>query len=367
MYFWKQVVVETNQYAAIKKVRITSLFTVDELMIFLGIMFYIPLAEKGEYSNYWGPQTEAAIFGRSLTRLDSIISLNRFKLLRRCLSFRADPGETLQRDPAARIRPLLYLLKCTGGRYVEVSRNLTLDEWHAGHAKDAILLYSIHKSRVEICCATTWIALNYRLHCNNSDIADRLQDLATQAEIQQIREEFEKISQVRKHVLEVVRPYFHTRRIINMDKYYTSVQLLLELRLKEPFEVPASIIHDTLFWSRIQRLEEISSSLSQWIITCLQCPVTDYCHTHSVCLCRGMHDYVERPFICTQSTWTCWDKFHKFYLPNGLFTDKGNVNRSVEYLALTSNYETFWFPRSEIMPSYGALVTMFEQAERKKK
>ncbi|OWZ08618.1 LOW QUALITY PROTEIN: hypothetical protein PHMEG_00018807 [Phytophthora megakarya] len=46
---------------------------------------------------------------------------------------------------------------------------------------------------------------------------------------------------------------------------------------------------------------------------------------------------------------------------------KRTINRSVEYLALTSNYETFWLPRSELMPSYGTLVTMFEQAERKKK
>ncbi|OWZ01473.1 hypothetical protein PHMEG_00027126 [Phytophthora megakarya] len=46
---------------------------------------------------------------------------------------------------------------------------------------------------------------------------------------------------------------------------------------------------------------------------------------------------------------------------------KRTINRSVEYLALTSNYETFWLPRSDLMPSYGALVTMFEQAERKKK
>ncbi|OWZ12500.1 Integrase, catalytic core protein [Phytophthora megakarya] len=46
---------------------------------------------------------------------------------------------------------------------------------------------------------------------------------------------------------------------------------------------------------------------------------------------------------------------------------KRTINRSVEYLALTSNYETFWLPRAELMPSYGALVTMFEQAERKKR
>lgn len=45
------------------------------------------LNAKGEYSNYWGPQPEDLIFGGSTTALDGIMSLNRFKVLRRCLSF----------------------------------------------------------------------------------------------------------------------------------------------------------------------------------------------------------------------------------------------------------------------------------------
>ncbi|KAG4053481.1 hypothetical protein PC123_g11367 [Phytophthora cactorum] len=75
-------------------------------------------------------------------------------------------------------------------------------------------------------------AMNYRLHCNNSDIADRLQNVVSQAEMQQLREELEDVQQVRKHALELVRPYFFSRRVINMDNYYTSVQLLLDLELK---------------------------------------------------------------------------------------------------------------------------------------
>lgn len=239
LYFWKQVVLETIQCAAIKTIRITTPFTIDELMIFLGIMFYMALTDKGDYSNYWGPQTEDSIFGGTSTSLDNIMSLNRFKLLRRCFSFRADPGAALGRDPAARIRPLLNLLKCTGGRYVDVGRNRALDEASvACRSRQGrhLIVYNpqkpggkYHFRMYVACCATTWIALNYRLHCNNSDIADRLQDLASLEEVQQLREEFEKVSQVRKHVLEVVRPYLHTRRIINMDNYYTSVQLLLDL------------------------------------------------------------------------------------------------------------------------------------------
>ncbi|KAE9023084.1 hypothetical protein PF011_g4165 [Phytophthora fragariae] len=43
------------------------------------------------------------------------------------------------------------------------------------------------------------------------------------------------------------------------------------------------------------------------------------------------------------------------------------VNRAVEYLALTANYESHWVPRAEVMPEYGDLVKNFEQAERKKR
>ncbi|OWZ24823.1 hypothetical protein PHMEG_0001 [Phytophthora megakarya] len=31
--------------------------------------------------------------------------------------------------------------------------------------------------------------------------------------------------------------------------------------------------------------------------------------------------------MCPNTTATCWEKFHQFYLPQNLFTDKGNVRR----------------------------------------
>eukprot|EP00644_Phytophthora_capsici_P018412 jgi/Phyca11/130133/e_gw1.91.135.1 len=66
--------------------------------------------------------------------------------------------------------------------------------------------------------------------------------------------------------------------------------------------------------------------------------VTDFCHTHSVCLCRIVHEYVEKPFTCPHSTWTCWDKFHRFYLPSGVFSDKGNVRRSSDLAKFKAQY-----------------------------
>ncbi|POM69258.1 Transposase [Phytophthora palmivora] len=195
VYLCKQVVLETNRYAAVKDIRITKPFSMDELMVFLGIMFYMTLTDKGEYSNYWGQQTEDAISGGASTCLASVMSLRRFKLIRRCLNFRADPGTSAVRDPTARIRPLLNLLKCTGGRFVEVSRDLALDEasiaCRSRYVRHLIVFNpqkpgGKYQFRMHlVCCSTTWIALNYRLHCNNSDIADRLVNEVSPAAMQQ--------------------------------------------------------------------------------------------------------------------------------------------------------------------------------------
>jgi hypothetical protein len=60
--FWKKVVFESNAYAGESK---STLITLEELMQWLGIMFYMAMVDKGEYSNYWGDQVESQIFGVS--------------------------------------------------------------------------------------------------------------------------------------------------------------------------------------------------------------------------------------------------------------------------------------------------------------
>ncbi|OWZ07223.1 Transposase [Phytophthora megakarya] len=51
-------------------------------------------------------------------------------------------------------------------------------------------------------------------------------------EVQALSNELDQVSTIRQHVLEVVRPLFGTSRVVNMDNYYCSVQLLQALRLK---------------------------------------------------------------------------------------------------------------------------------------
>ncbi|KAE9285840.1 hypothetical protein PR003_g26474 [Phytophthora rubi] len=241
LYFWRQVLFETNKYAVAYSVKISTPFTLGELMAFLGIMFYMALNDKGEYANYWGQQPEDMIFGGSSISLDSVMSLNRYKLLRRCLSFNAEPS-TLDRDAAARIRPLLNLLKVTGSLYIDVGRNVALDEASvACRSRQGrhMIVYNpmkptgkYHFRLYVACCSSSWIALNYKLHCNKCDVGDRLGGVVGHDVAQSLRVEFDKVSKIRQHVLEVMRPLFGTKRIVNMDNYYTSVQLLQELKLK---------------------------------------------------------------------------------------------------------------------------------------
>ncbi|KAE8982749.1 hypothetical protein PF005_g23285 [Phytophthora fragariae] len=207
-------------------------------MTFLGILFYMALIDKGEYSNYWGEQVEDSIFGGSSVGLDKVMGLRRFKELRKAFSFQCVEANTGNTDPAARIRPLLNLLKVTGSKYVEVGRDVALDEASiACRSKfgKPLIVYNpmkptgkYHFRIYMLCCATSWISLNFRLHCV-SDITERLDGVTFPEEIRALNEEMAESSSIRKCVLEVVRALYGTRRIVNSDNYYTSVQLLLAL------------------------------------------------------------------------------------------------------------------------------------------
>eukprot|EP00644_Phytophthora_capsici_P006559 jgi/Phyca11/118747/e_gw1.36.545.1 len=56
--------------------------------------------------------------------------------------------------------------------------------------------------------------------------------------------------------------------------------------------------------------------------------VTDYCVIHGVCICKGYFDAEPEPYMCPQATWTCWVKFHKFYLQKQLFSTKGRLRKT---------------------------------------
>ncbi|GMF62948.1 unnamed protein product [Phytophthora fragariaefolia] len=200
---------------------------------------YVPLY-------FWRPivsEPEDAILGNhGSTGLEHIMPLRRFKLIRKCFCFRASQPPT-QRDPAARIRPLLNLLKSTGGMYVEIGRDVALDEssvaCRSKCGQHCIVFNPMkptskyHFRLYMLCCATTWIAVNYRFHCT-SDLLDRLDGVLPANQALELQQEWaeSKLSSIRKLVLEVSRLLYGSNRVVNMDNYYTSVQLLQALRLR---------------------------------------------------------------------------------------------------------------------------------------
>ncbi|KAJ8546665.1 hypothetical protein ON010_g11571 [Phytophthora cinnamomi] len=77
------------------------LFTPQEPMTFLGIMWFMKLVDRGEYANYWGTQIEDRLLGGNSVGLDRVMPLARFKLLRKSFCFRAKVKSTSSSAPSA--------------------------------------------------------------------------------------------------------------------------------------------------------------------------------------------------------------------------------------------------------------------------
>ncbi|DAZ97908.1 TPA: hypothetical protein N0F65_012171, partial [Lagenidium giganteum] len=67
---------------------------------------------------------------------------------------------------------------------------------------------------------------------------------------------------------------------------------------------------------------------------------TDYCLNHSVCLCKKQYSS-ESPIsahMCQQGDWTCWQKFHDFYLPRQRFNKPGRICRGSKNFKVHKTY-----------------------------
>ena len=142
--FWKQVVIETNLYLVSKNRKVSGQtkvkdFTLDEMMTFLGILFYMELEGGKEYAKYWGEQYASRVFSTVYPdpdskpfrehNFDGVMKKKRFECLRAALSFNTGATkDMLETDPLARIRPLIRVFNKNSGLYATVGRNLAVDE-----------------------------------------------------------------------------------------------------------------------------------------------------------------------------------------------------------------------------------------------
>lgn len=209
-------------------------------MKFLGILWYMTLVDKGEM-NYWVDDEEASISpGDRAIGLGSIMTWRRFLYIRRNLSFRSGVTTAdLQRVPAARIRPLISILKSRCLRHVDVGRNVAVDEasiaCQSRYARHIIVFNpqkptgKYHFKLYACCCSTSWYMVSFKLHCS-SDLVDRLDGVVPHPEIHRHADLTAKSSEIRSHVMEVTASLKGSSRIVNTDNFYTSCLLLESLR-----------------------------------------------------------------------------------------------------------------------------------------
>lgn len=242
--FWQQVVEATNSRIERENYKVSGskmkTVTLDEVMKFMAIGFSMTILDKGEYRNYWYCEAENEMFksfGHSNAfSFSQIMSLKRYEKMRSAFSFRD------KRDPLSKIRPLVNVLTLNSGKYIVPGRNVTIDEASiACRSKFGRFLIVFNKSKpggkyhfklYVLNCATSWIMLNFRIHCDDT-AQDRLLPLSSiVADVAAVDNETKHCSVIRQNVLELTATIWNTKRILNTDNFYTGPILSDQLKSK---------------------------------------------------------------------------------------------------------------------------------------
>ena len=239
--FWQIYAMNTNVYFQ-KKTKLKAEMgiishnekwkdvTVSELFKFFGILLKMvmrpmpgrPYVDRWQEPE-WHPYTK-------------YMKLTRFQTIRSNLQLSDEKNNS--KDELYKVRPLLNVLKKTLGNYVDAGNDLTIDESSVS-ARSAygrnLIFYNnskpcgkYHFRFYFVCEADSYACLRFRVHTKTgSDEADGLPEEHSNSE-----EEGESKSTMIKLILDLAQPWFHTKRVINMDNYYTSPQVFLELKAK---------------------------------------------------------------------------------------------------------------------------------------
>ncbi|KAF0721641.1 hypothetical protein Ae201684_019013 [Aphanomyces euteiches] len=250
--FWKTVTLRTNAKALALQAahpkgyvggrEFKKSFELVEVMKFIGLLIMMSVVQGGEYSLYWSkpsmsflmPPTEN--FGR-------VMAIDRFKQLRACITFNdvVEPA-----DPLWRIRPLINLLKASFKNFVVAGREISVDEacipCRSSYAR-ALIVYNpkkplgkYHFRIYTAACATTWYVFAFKIHSKAAgnfdaeadDDADDDGEPAPDDDTAKPRDEV-KPSALRQHVIDITKQWEGSHRVINLDNWYSSVQLCLTL------------------------------------------------------------------------------------------------------------------------------------------
>ena len=205
--------------------------TINELMTFFGVMIHMCIrpmpgrtyTEAWKYPD-WQPYTKNMTCGR-------------FRQIRSVLHVSDNNDSKSQEDSLWKVRHLFNTFKLSASKFVNVGRNLALDECSiASRSKYGrmFIFYNATKPTGKyhfrfymLCCSTTHIMLSFKMHTqDNSDYTQVPIGVGPRHEAEGTLNQ-QKIS---KLVLEMVSAYNNSLRIINMDRYYGSCITVMNLR-----------------------------------------------------------------------------------------------------------------------------------------
>jgi hypothetical protein len=250
--FWKLFVFETNRYAASRQAEASlvedgptinwaSRLTLKELFTFVGILIQMTMRPTpGQtYTNCWQDKKWHPYTDR--------MPLRRFQAIRGMLHMteKGFPEES-SNDALYKVRPLLNVLKKTLGDYIIPGSDLALDETSVAcrskYGRNLIFYNNTkpsgkyHFRFYALCDSYSYSCLRIVIHTRNgSDRADGFGGDAARSNDEGLDEDNDDDTQVELGkttllVLDIARPFYHTGRVINMDRYYTSPEVFLQLR-----------------------------------------------------------------------------------------------------------------------------------------
>jgi hypothetical protein len=214
----------------------------NEVFVFIGILIQMTMRPTpGQtYTNCWKDKSWHPYTDR--------MPLCRFQAIRGMLHMteKGFPEET-SNDALYKVRPLLNVLKKTIGDYLIPGSDLAIDETSIacrskyGHN---LIFYNntkpsgkYHFRFYSLCNSDSYSCLRLVIHTRNgSDRADGYfgggdEAIDNDDEGKDMNESGQnELGKTTKLVLGIERPFYHSGRVLNMDRYYTSLEVFLELR-----------------------------------------------------------------------------------------------------------------------------------------
>ena len=179
------------------------------------------------------------------------MTLTRFRQIRAVLHISDNYDHRSQTDSLWKFRCLLNCLKLTINKYISVGGNLSLDETsissRSKYGRNFIFYNSTkptgkyHYKFYMLCCSSTYVLLSFKMHTKenidtcevNDKEAEKLVELEDiDRNTTEIKNNSTVLEQkiIPKLVNEMLKQYYHTYRIVNMDRYYGGCISVMNLR-----------------------------------------------------------------------------------------------------------------------------------------